>query len=838
MRSGLGAYVGVAAAAALAGVCLAGGPLYVSSAASEAVQVGLARTCLTDAGLVVRLARNPSGPEADLIAAASHVAHAEPALVTETVAQVVTRDGSTTPIRSVLLDRTGQYDALDRTPLAAGEALAPDWSKPISGLGAGVALTGSTPTAFSLTIRDSYQGIPVNPEPSYWCGLRTLLRPTPQGDPPPPMLIVDAATFRALPKLNLSRIVEVRPDPKGLTRAQAKKLSADLDAVATTYSNTATGAPSGGPVGIPIRGARFRNGLPAIITYAETLSDVVARTVAPVRIAGLAAAALLLVTAGAMLARTRASELRLRVLRGVNPAAVGARVAGAAAPAVGIGVLAGFVLALVGVITLGPTPELEPEPMRAALLACLVGAVAGIGVIAVVIAVLSARSVDARPRHHWLRWVPWEIAVVALAIASYRRLDRAGGVRLVGAEAQGGDLLAQAFPLLALGAALVVLARPLRWILARSRMRGRTLATPLLVGARRLSADAGITVLATLAVGLVIGSITLASTLTDSANAMLREKAGTFLGSDLAVSVNTAKGLELPASLASRATVVQRARMTAGSTRVDLLGIDPATFGNVVGSRASDREVRALVSQLRDTDALVVHGSLDSNTLEDVTRASIDVAPIASAQWFPGYRNGATMVVVDAAALPLSHLALATEVWIHDPPADAVEQLQASGWLVRGSQDVADVFEVTSFLTVRWSYAVLTAFGVLIGVVVVVAQVLVLDARRRSRQAASVVARRMGFDLRAEATAIFVELAVPFVVGAILGIAAAVVIAHFAIGHLDTLRNLQPPAHVIVDLANMATALAIGLLALLALAALGTITTGRIKPMEAMRSAE
>ena len=514
----------------------------------------------------------------------------------------------------MLLDRTGQYDALGLSPLGAGEAASPDWAQPISGLGPGVEVDGSianaqrfdssgqpilTPsTPYSLTIRDLYRGIPVNPEPSYWCGLRTLLRPTPQGDPPPPMLIVDPATFRALPKLNLSRIVEVRPDPKGLTRAEAKKLSADLDAIATTYSNTATGAPSGGAVGIPIRGSRFRNGLPAIITYAETLSDVVARTVAPVRIAGLAAAALLLITAGAMLARTRASELRLRVLRGVSPVAVGARVAGAAAPAIVVGVLAGFALALVGVITLGPTPELEPDPVRAALLACVVGAVAGTLLVAAVIAAISARSVDARPRHHWVRWVPWELAVVALAIASYRRLDRAGGVRLVGAEAQGGDLLAQAFPLLALGAALVVLARPLRWLLARTRARGRRLPSPLLVGVRRLSADAGITVLATLAVGLVIGSVTLSSTLTDSASAMLREKAGTFLGSDLVVSVNSANGVELPASLASRSTVVLRARTNAGATRVDLLGIDPSTFGNVIGPRPSDRDVGALVARL------------------------------------------------------------------------------------------------------------------------------------------------------------------------------------------------------------------------------------------------
>ena len=118
------------------------------------------------------------------------------------------------------------------------------------------------------------------------------------------------------------------------------------------------------------------------------------------------------------------------------------------------------------------------------------------------------------------------------------------------------------------------------------------------MGVRRLSADAGITVLATLAVGLVIGSVTLSSTLTDDASAMLREKAGTFLGSDLVVSVNSANGVELPASLASRSTVVLRARTNAGATRVDLLGIDPSTFGNVVGPRPSDRDVGALVARL------------------------------------------------------------------------------------------------------------------------------------------------------------------------------------------------------------------------------------------------
>ena len=147
MRS-VGAYAGVAAAAALAGVCLAGGPLYVSSAASEAVQVGLARTCLTDAGLIVRLGRSPGTPEETLVAAAATVPHAQPAIVTETVAQSLQRQASTTPIRSVLLDRTGQYDVLGVRALAANEALSPDWAEPIFGLAPGVHVDGEP---FSLT---------------------------------------------------------------------------------------------------------------------------------------------------------------------------------------------------------------------------------------------------------------------------------------------------------------------------------------------------------------------------------------------------------------------------------------------------------------------------------------------------------------------------------------------------------------------------------------------------------------------------------------------------------------------------------------------------------------
>ena len=100
MRS-LGAYVGVAAA-------------------------GLARTCLSDSGMLVRLGRSPGTPEETLVATATKIAHAQPAIVTETTPQSLQRQGRTTPIRSVLLDRTGQYDELGVPALAANEALSPN----------------------------------------------------------------------------------------------------------------------------------------------------------------------------------------------------------------------------------------------------------------------------------------------------------------------------------------------------------------------------------------------------------------------------------------------------------------------------------------------------------------------------------------------------------------------------------------------------------------------------------------------------------------------------------------------------------------------------------------
>ena len=286
-----------------------------------------------------------------------------------------------------------------------------------------------------------------------------------------------------------------------------------------------------------------------------------------------------------------------------------------------------------------------------------------------------------------------------------------------------------------------------------------------------------------------------------------------------------------------------RASTNDDGTSVDLLGIDPGSFASsdrtrrTATSQASSRPSRALTTSRRECDrgargaAHRVAGRRDPQRDDRRSPGPIgDLVPRLPQRSDDGRRR--------SRRLEASDLGLASEVWIHDPPPDAVQILRDSGFLIRGSTSASDVFEVTSFLTVRWSYQVFAAFGVLIGVVLVVVQVLVLDARRRSRQASSVIGRRMGLGLGEEATAIFVELIVPFVLGALIGFAAAVAIVHLAIGHLDTLRNLEPPARVVVDLTSIGAAVLVGMVALLALAGIGTIAVARVKPMEAMRSAD
>jgi putative ABC transport system permease protein len=848
--SGTAGWVSVAAIVALGSACLAGSPLYLSSVATAAVHSELSHLCLSDVSLRIPM----GGAQPDVIPSLERLAapladHTEPSVMTR-IATFISLDNGRPddrPFRVNLLYRDGQELNLLRTvksPAADDEVLAPEWMSPPQGTKPGDDLRLFVEDAdgkvlFEQTVRvaDTYPLVPTRPESSYWCGLRAFFR-SPGSDPADPPTPVLLTTSRELRTAQVFRIAEweLRPKLDGLSRHDAAVLADRFDEIARAADRL---------VDIDEReNGRFvidGDPLRTIVRHAGASAAVVAGTMAPVRLVALLSSLALLAAATALLARERQRELRLRLLKGQSPWSLGLRVARSASSAVVVGTLIGGLLAVLAVRYLGPAPEFETAAVRSAIVYTLIGSLAAFIAIACVAAMRARTFVDGRLRRRtWARFVPWEVIPVVAAVTSFARLDRIGGIQQIGAKAAHADFWAQCFPLLAIIAPLAVLARPTVALLRHWRLAGKRLPPSVLTGLRRSLAEPAVTGAVLLATALAAGSFTVARLFTDSTSVLLSEKAAVYLGSDL--TMTTRDVTALPPPFDAIGTIVARSQGHSGSQAVDLLGIDRATFARAVHWRddASDRSLDELIAAITPTasgpiPAIVVGGTLEDTRLLSLVRRPIDVDPVASARWFPGYRNGAVLVVVDKATLTSTAFSTGLEILLRDPPPDAFTRLSNAGILVRTPHDPSLVFNVTSFLTVHWAYATLSILGVLIGIVVLLAQLLVLDARRQTRQAAHILTTRMGLTSQGEAIGLVAELGPALAAGAALGVLIGWLVARISIARLDSLRHLAPPARVVAHLAAAVPVL-VGVLGSLAvLVAVGFVMIKRTRPMEVMR---
>ncbi|HZX55188.1 MAG TPA: hypothetical protein VFE86_10935, partial [Ilumatobacteraceae bacterium] len=518
----------------------------------------------------------------------------------------------------------------------------------------------------------------------------------------------------------------------------------------------------------------------------------------------------------------------------------GLRVARGATSAVVAGTFVGALAALIAVRALGPAPELESAAIRSAVVYVLLGAIIAFAVIACTASARGRTLVDSPVgQRSWARWVPWELIPVGAAIITYARLDRIGGIQQIGAKVAHADFWAQCFPLLAILAPLALLVRPTTALLRRWRLAGKRLPPSVLTGLRRSLAEPAVTGAVLLATALAAGSFTVARLLTDSTSVLLTEKASVYLGSDLAMITRGAT--KLPAPFDATGTIVTRTQGKSGSQSVDLLGIDPDTFVHAIRLRgdASDESLAQLVDAVgkggTPAPAIVVGGTLPDPTLESLINRPLAIKQVGTARWFPGLHNGAVLVVVDQDALESAGFAASSEIWLRDPPLDAESELSKAGVVVRSPRDLSQVFDVTSFVTVRWAYATLSVLGVLVGVVVLLAQLLVLDARRQTRQAAHVLTTRMGLSSGGEAIGLVAELGPALVAGAALGVLIGWVVTRLSAVRLDSLRQLGPPARVIAHPSAGFPILTGVVVSLLVLVAVGFVMIKRTRPMEVMR---
>jgi hypothetical protein len=828
---------------------LTGSPLYLSSVATAAVHNELSHTCLADVGLRIPM----GGAQPDVIAHLENLAApfsqlTEPSVITR-IAPLISVDSGrpdTIPFRVILMYRIGQEQNLLRPVKSPvdGEVLAPEWMSPPEGTTPGDVLTlfatdGQGQIRFKRVVRvaDTYPLVPTRPESSYWCGLRAFFR-SPGSDPADPPTPVLLTTSRDLRTAGVFRVTEweLRPRVAGLSRHDAGVLADHFDEVAHAAERLVD-------IDKGLRNRALIDGGPlrAVVRHAEAATEVVAGTMAPVRLVALLSSLALLGAATALLTRERQRELRLRLLKGQSPWSLGLRVARGAAGAVVVGTLIGGLFAFAAVHLLGPAPEFETEAIRSAITETAIGSVVALVFITGVAAGRVRLFVDGRvQRRSWVRRFPWELIPVAAVFASFARLDRIGGIQQIGAEVAHADFWAQCFPLLALIAPLAILARPIIALLRRWRLVGHRLTPSVLTGLRRSLAEPGVTGAVLLATALAAGSFTVARLLTDSTAVVLSEKAAVFLGSDL--SITTRDTTTLPRPFDEIGTVVARSQGHSGSQAVDLLGIDRATFARAVRWRddASDRSLDELTAAIGaatpgPAPAIVIGGPLPDTRLESLIGRSMEVEPVATARWFPGLQNGAILVVVDKKTLTAAGFGAAAEIWLRDPPPDAFAQLSSSGIVVRSPRDLSQVFNVTSFLTVRWAYATLSILGVLVGIVVLLAQLLVLDARRQTRQAAHVLTTRMGLTMRGEAIGLVAELAPALASGAALGILIGWLVTRVSIGRLDSLRQLAPPARVTTQPSAALPVLVGVVVSLVVLVAVGLVMIRRTRAMEVMR---
>ena len=202
-----------------------------------------------------------------------------------------------------------------------------------------------------------------------------------------------------------------------------------------------------------------------------------------------------------------------------------------------------------------------------------------------------------------------------------------------------------------------------------------------------------------------------------------------------------------PGPTGPRSSVKLGAAFRSGEYGVDLLAVDP---GHVRPRRALAKRRRGHPSRWPDCSTTSISpwrgGRRPFARRRDRPPARCDAAALGAglrapgrARWhtaafFPGYRNGATLVVVARDTLRRNCRTHAPEVsgCAIRPTTPSINSTLAGASASSGRPGQADVFDVTSFLTVRWSYGALAAaFGLLVALVVLVAQLLVLDARSR-----------------------------------------------------------------------------------------------------------
>ena len=582
--------------------------------------------------------------------------------------------------------------------------------------------------------------------------------------------------------------------------------------------------------------------LPRLVAAAHAARRGVTGSVVPIEIAGVVVAGLLVGGAGVFWATARQREIRLLVARGVGPAALAGKAVLETLPPALAGAVAGYFGTSALVRAVGPADVLEADAPRQALLLVAAVLVLGLALIGA-LAGLAGRERTAGRRVSWPVRVPWELALLATAIALAVRNRHRSAVTVDHTVVSISPLVVL-YPLLGATAALVLVGRLVGLLLPGvGRAAGRRGTTPYLA-LRRISRSRAVVL------GLIVGTalpcclLMYASTVTGTISTEVTAKYRTNLGAPHVLQVYGVHGRLVDLHGTGSQVVIYRQDVTLGDgTPAYLLGVDPAGFARFAYTSARQAAAVRRIAQAAPggpLPAILVNAPAGTDTARlHVGRTTVRLHALASMSVFPGLRDSAApMIVVDEHAIGRidPQIERLNQVWTdaaHYAAARSV--IGTAGLTVLFQLTSAVVIGTTGLLPVTWLFGYLRALAVLIGVVAVAGLVFGLAARTRRRRVSYVLSRRMGMSKAAHLNSLLIELALVVGLGWVAGSGLGIGSFGFTYRAFDVYPELAPAARFSVPRSPVLVTAGVAAAVVLIAAVATQLLAERTRPAEILR---
>jgi hypothetical protein len=685
-----------------------------------------------------------------------------------------------------------------------------------------------------------YSALNEEPRTGYWRSLSREIYPVCNDcAAPPPFVIADYDQVIQIAKaLGVPRGDFVREAPLAPNSEFTVNDIRDVEQFAADFREDMAGQGIEGVAQCCFRGinrfdvdgyeSNFITFIPQVVNEVESRVATIEGPVQLLLVAGIMVAAVVIAAAGAFAVATRKVEATLLYARGQSPLMIAVKACLEALIPCLIGSALGFGVALLVVRGFGPSGPIDDAAVASAARAAAFAVPVSVALLGAVSAVAFLRQSEHHStRFGYLARIPWEIALLLLALWFWLRLDSGGAlVHDEALDVNRPSIYLLLFPLTLVAGFAIVGARVFRAALAGLRERSGGYRPSGYLTVHRLAGAGGLTILLFAASALCLGTFVHAETIVGSLEETVDAKAKVFVGSDVQATFDPdyEPPEDFPMPVTKAARLPTAGTIEPGGARFDLLAVDPDTLADAAywnpafGADSLSELARAVEDDGNGPVEIIASGGHLPTDLNLSISGEVFPAHVAAeTESFPGTSSELLMVVMDqgsidrvfGAATPLESARSTTEFWVKgDTRAglNAISTLDEEPYTVLTAAVVKDIPSIAAVID---TFGVLNTLGLAAGLLVIVVMLMYLQARQRSSVVSYALSRRMGLRDRSYRRALVLELSALLVLSYLLGVVLALGAAFAISGMVDPLETIPPEPLFVVPLAGIPVALVV-----------------------------